>query len=70
MAYIKIYGQRYKVLETLPYHGVGKPTKVVHCPNTPGGERVAVKEYGKWRFWTVEDRLSPFGKQRNSAEDK
>ncbi len=52
---IEIDGIKYKVIETLPYHGIGKPSKMVK--DLKGDERIAVKERGKWRFWTVQDRL-------------
>ncbi len=51
---IIIDGKKYKVIETLPYHQAGRPTKVIVVE---GKEKVAVKEHGKWRFWTPEDRL-------------
>ena len=54
MAMIEIEGKKYKVVETLPYHGAGRLTKVI---DTPDGEKIVVKDYGKWRFWIVDDRL-------------
>ena len=51
-------GKDYKVTETLPYHGVGKPAKMVEDKSSETGERVAVKQNGEWRFWDTEDRLS------------
>jgi len=56
MATIEVYGQKYKVTETLPYCQAGMPAKFVE---TPDGERVAVKRGGIWTWWTVEDRLRP-----------
>lgn len=57
MAKITIDGQKYEVVETLPYHGVGMPAKVVKDETSDTGERVAVKRGGIWRFWTAQDRL-------------
>ncbi len=54
MASIKIDGKNYTVVETLSYTSAGRIAKVV---KNKGGEKVAVKESGKWRFWTAEDRL-------------
>jgi hypothetical protein len=54
MSQIEVEGRRYKVIETLPFHGCGMKTKVV---NTPRGERVAVCRDGKWTWWTAQDRL-------------
>ena len=63
---ITIDGKEYKVIETLPYHNVGKPAKVVEDKTSETGERVAVKEGGRWRFWTVADRL---GRRYVNEED-
>jgi hypothetical protein len=52
---IKIDGKEYKVTENLPFHGVGYLSKMVEDEN--GNEQMAVKENGRWRLWTVEDRL-------------
>ena len=54
MKNIIIDNKEYCVIEKLPYHGIGKPAVIVE---TKTGERVAVKQSGKWRFWTIEDRL-------------
>lgn len=57
MATIEIEGKKYKVIETLPYHGAGKPAKIVEDKTSETGERMVVKQGGKWRFWTAQDRL-------------
>ena len=49
---IEVDGKFYKVVETLPYHGIGRAVIIVDDK-----EKVVVKEVGKWRFWTVKDRL-------------
>ncbi len=56
MAKITIDGKEYRVLETLPFHGIGKPTKAVIVD---GYERIAVKEHGTWRLWGPSDRIAP-----------
>jgi len=59
---IKINGKKYKVIETLPYHNAGMPAKVVKDEASKTGERVAVKQGGKWRFWTPADKLRVGGR--------
>lgn len=54
MSSIEVNGKRYKVVEKLPFHGVGKQARMVLDDDE---ERVAVKDGGVWRFWTVKDRL-------------
>ena len=54
MATIEVEGEKYKVVETLPYAQAGMPAKFVE---TPTGERVAVKRGGGWTWWTAQDRL-------------
>lgn len=51
---IIIDDKKYQVEEKLPYHGVGMAAVIVKAGNE---EKVAVKQAGKWRFWTIEDRL-------------
>ena len=51
---ITISGKKYLITEKLPYHGCGCLSVVVE---TKTGERIAVKQGGVWRFWTVQDRL-------------
>lgn len=52
---ITIDGQVYKVVETLPYQGMGKPSKIVA---TNGGEKVVFRDrYGKWQFWIAANRM-------------
>lgn len=46
---IKIDGVSYKVIETLSYHGIGMPVKVLKYNDT---ERIAVKRNGKWVWHT------------------
>jgi hypothetical protein len=58
MVKIMIDGQKYEVVETLPYHSAGTPAKVVKDKTSHTGERVAVKRGGIYRFRTVQDRLS------------
>lgn len=53
MAKIEVDGVEYKVTEHLGFQA-GFPAKAVA---TKEGEKVAVKENGKWRFWSVGDRL-------------
>ncbi len=55
MSKITVEGTEYRVLETLPFHGLGKPAKTIIVD---GHERVAVKEGGAWRFWGSTDRMS------------
>ena len=50
-----IDGTRYPVIEKLGYQG-GYNAVVV---STPGGERVAVKHAGSWRWWMANDRVLP-----------
>ncbi len=57
MARISIDGKKYEVVETLSFHHVGMPAKAVKYDSSPTGERIAVKQGGKWGFWAVEDRL-------------
>lgn len=58
MATIIVEGNKYKVIEALPYHQAGMPAKFVESPD---GERVAVKRGGAWTWWTAKDRLRPLG---------
>ena len=51
---IEVDGKKYKIVETLPYHGCGMQAKAVE---TPEGEKIAVKCGGKWIWWTPENRL-------------
>lgn len=51
---IEVDGKKYKVAETLPYHGCGMYAKVV---DTPEGEKIAVKRDDKWVWWTSQNRL-------------
>ena len=53
-AIVTVDGKTYRVIENLPYHGCGRPSKFVE---TKDGEKVVVKEGGMWRFWTAKDRL-------------
>ena len=52
---IKIDGEIYQIIETLPPVSLGMKTKAVK--HKDGTEMVAVCEQGKWRLWTWEDRL-------------
>ncbi len=54
---IEIEGKKYEVVETLPYHQVGMSAKAVKDDTSVSGERIAVKQGGKWRFWKEADRL-------------
>ena len=60
MKKIRVNGRLYEVIEDLPYHGVGMPTKMVRAPGLgdPKAERVAVRQGGVWRFWSPRDRLA------------
>ena len=54
MAKIEIDGKKYDIVETLNYQAAGRVAKVV---KNKDGEKVAVLEGVKWRFWTAKDRL-------------
>lgn len=54
MAMIEVEGNKYKVIETLPYHQTGYHTKAVQ---TEDGEKIAVKRGGRWTWWTPQDRV-------------
>jgi hypothetical protein len=54
--YIEIKGEKYKVIETLPYHGMGMHAKMVQ---TDEGEKVAVKKGGLWVFRSASDKVAP-----------
>lgn len=57
MASIKIDGTRYRVCDSLGYlHDVGSYVKEVETENGP---KMAVKQGGRWRFWTAIDRIAP-----------
>ena len=49
-----VEGESYEVVESFGYHQFGAPAKMV---KTDSGEKVAVRQAGKWKFWTTEDRL-------------
>ena len=49
---ITIDRKQYRVIED-----VSTPGLVAKIVETPEGERVAVKTFKVWRFWTVTDRL-------------
>lgn len=51
---ITVDGKKYEVVEDLGYQG-GHSAKIVV---TDEGEKTAVKDGYRWRFWTVADRLS------------
>lgn len=51
---IEIDGIKYKITESLGYQQCGCKAKFVE---TLDGEKVAVFEGGKWRWWTSNDRL-------------
>ena len=53
-AIVTVDGTAYRVIENLPYHGCGWPSKII---KTKDGEKIVVKEGEMWRFWTVKDRL-------------
>ena len=56
MKEIEVAGIKYEIVSNLGYqHSSGVYAKMVQ---TPTGEKMVVKEFGKWRFWTVEDRIS------------
>ncbi len=57
MAKISINGKKYTVVETLPFHQIGLPAKAVKDSSSATGERIAVKDGGKWRFWSAGDML-------------
>ncbi len=57
---ITIDGGKYKVAENLGFnHSVGAYAKLVE---TEAGNRMAVKFFGVWRFWTAADRVAPLRK--------
>ncbi len=57
MAKIDIGGKKYEVVETLSFYQVGLHAKVVKDETSPTGERIAVKQAGRWQFWAAKDRL-------------
>ena len=59
MSVIDVDGEKYRVVETLPYQQAGMPAKFVQ---TQEGERVAVKRGGKWTWWTSKDRVQASSK--------
>jgi hypothetical protein len=54
---IKIKGTKYQVVEKLAVHGSGLVAVFVLMPD--GTEKVAVRDFGIWRFWEPEDRIKP-----------
>jgi len=54
-AIVTVDGKAYRVVENLPYHGLGRPSKLVETDS--GEEAVVVKQGSQWRFWTARDRL-------------
>jgi len=69
MSTIEVDGKKYTVTETFSTVQMGLPAKMVKDETVkPFGERVAVKQSGKWRWWTGMDRLigAPLQKE---AED-
>ena len=57
MKTIKIKGTKYKVAEMLAIHSSGLVAAFVLMPD--GSEKVAVRDFGIWRFWDPEDRVKP-----------
>lgn len=57
---IIVEGKEYEVIETLPYHGIGRPAKIIKDPTSETGKRVVIKQDGKWRFWVEKDRIKFF----------
>ena len=57
MKSIKIKGTKYQVVEKLAVHGSGLVAVFVLMPD--GTEKVAVRDFGIWRFWEPEDRIKP-----------
>jgi len=56
MSYININGKKYKVIEDLGFQG-GYSAKVVEDLSLLPKEQIVVKESGKWRLWTIHDRI-------------
>ncbi len=58
---ITVEGKKYRVVENLGFiHSCGLYGKVcipVDIFSAHEGERIAVKEFGKWRWWTAQDRV-------------
>ena len=58
MSTIEIGGLKYKVIETFSSVQCGYPAKLVEDKTyKPFKERMAVKDRGRWRWWTAKDRL-------------
>jgi len=51
---VRVDGKSCVVVETLPYHGIGRAAKVVIVN---GAEKTVVKDARGWRVWTARDRL-------------
>lgn len=58
MQTIIIDNQEYRVIETLPFYQTGKFAKRVE---TDFGDRIVVKDCGKWRFRTKGDQIGDYG---------
>ena len=70
MASIEIDGTKYKVLDSLGFdHSIGAYAREVQ---TDSGPKMAVKQHGRWRFWTTVDRITPLVEEiyRKAQEQK
>ncbi len=57
MAKIEVDGRKYTVTDSLGFvHSVGMYVKEVQ---TEDGFKMVVKDAGRWRFWTAQERVKP-----------